>query len=259
MFIGSGPYIVNPGDSALVDFAFVAGANLTELQVHADSARKLWQSAVLVAASFEASTSSLNFGSVPVGATKKDSVIVTNHGTLTLNISAVTSTNHRFTVTPASASVPVNAEQKFYVTFAPSAPGQQAGKIAFSHNGLTHDTITVVGNGTVGGVETQDGVIPTVYELRSNYPNPFNPSTTILYGLPRHSRVVLKVYSLLGQEIATLVDDVQDAGYHRVIWSGQNKSGCQVASGMYLFRITARSTENGRESFTQVKKMLLLR
>jgi hypothetical protein len=214
---------------------------------------------VVSAASFSASATSLNLGTVVVGQSNKDSVTVTNHGTLALSITSVGSSNPVFTVTPTSASVAVEDSQKFYVTFTPTASGTQTGKIAFTHNALTHDTLSVSGNGSVTGVEYLEGTIPRVFELHSNYPNPFNPSTTILYGLPTQSRVVLKVYSLLGQEVASLMDGVQEAGYHRVVWNGLHHNAGQVASGMYLFRMSAQSTEKNGKSFTQVRKMILLK
>jgi hypothetical protein len=107
------------------------------------------------------------------------------------------------------------------------------------------------------GVSQQPG-IPTVFSLDQNYPNPFNPSTTISYGLPLQSRVVLKVYSILGQEVATLVDGVQEAGNYRVVWGGQQNSRTAFASGVYFFRISAQPT-NKAGGFVQVRKMLLLK
>ncbi len=82
--------------------------------------------------------------------------------------------------------------------------------------------------------------VPTVYELSQNFPNPFNPATTIRYGLPKAERVILKVYNLLGEEVVTLIDDEQrEAGYHAVIWDGRNRSGAQVTSGIYFYRLRA--------------------
>jgi hypothetical protein len=83
--------------------------------------------------------------------------------------------------------------------------------------------------------------------LLQNYPNPFNPSTTIKYDLPKDLRVTLKVFNVLGQEVATLVNEEQKAGYRSVEW---NAAG--VASGVYFYRLDAGS-------FTSVKKLLLLK
>jgi len=89
--------------------------------------------------------------------------------------------------------------------------------------------------------------VPTVFELSQNYPNPFNPSTTIKYQIPVASHVVLKIYNLLGQEVATLVDEVEEAGYKSVVWNAGN-----LASGVYFYRLQSAS-------FVQTRKMILQR
>jgi len=93
-------------------------------------------------------------------------------------------------------------------------------------------------------------VIPTTYELSQNFPNPFNPVTTIRYGLPREERVTVKVYNLFGQEVATLVDgELIAAGYHIAIWDGHNAAGRPVTSGVYFVRIHV-------SDFVQTRKMV---
>ena len=101
--------------------------------------------------------------------------------------------------------------------------------------------------------------IPTSFVLENNYPNPFNPTTTILYGIVAQSHVTVKVYSVLGQEIATLVNDVQSPSYYRVMWNGTNASGNMVSSGVYFYRITAAPVDGKSAPFSQVKKMLLMK
>ncbi|HVN49014.1 MAG TPA: choice-of-anchor D domain-containing protein [Bacteroidota bacterium] len=216
---------------------------------------------VVSAAAFVASPISIDFGTltgtVGTNISKKDSTVVTNHGTIALNITNVTSSNSLFTVTPTTATVGVESSQTFYITFTPTASGAQTGKITFVDNSLTKDTITVKGNATVTSV--LGSAIPKAFQLHDNYPNPFNPSTTIKYDLPQQSTVTLKVYSLLGQEVATLVDGEQTAGYHQIVWMGKNDNGKIVSSGVYFLRIFAKANGNGNESFTQVKKMLMLK
>ncbi len=96
-------------------------------------------------------------------------------------------------------------------------------------------------------------LIPTQYELSQNFPNPFNPVTTIRYGLPRPERVSLRVYNLLGEEVAALVnDEAKTAGYHAAIWDGRNKNGQHVASGVYVYRLRAGS-------FVKTQKMALVK
>ncbi|KAF0152411.1 MAG: FG-GAP repeat protein [Ignavibacteria bacterium] len=89
--------------------------------------------------------------------------------------------------------------------------------------------------------------IPTAFELFQNYPNPFNPTTNIKYALPKESRVRIAVFNILGQEVATLVNSVMQAGYHSVDFKANN-----IPSGMYIYKIET-------ESFSQVKKMLLMK
>jgi hypothetical protein len=80
---------------------------------------------------------------------------------------------------------------------------------------------------------------PTTYELAPNFPNPFNPSTSIKFGLPEKSRVSLRIYNLLGKEVATLFDDIEkEAGYHAAIWEGKDRQGNAMPSGIYFYRLT---------------------
>lgn len=97
-----------------------------------------------------------------------------------------------------------------------------------------------------------ENVLPTEYSLCQNRPNPFNPTTDISFSLPKTGQVKLVVYNILGAEVATLVEEVRSAGVHRVSWNGTNSSGQQVASGIYLYRLTAGE-------FAATKKMLLLK
>ena len=94
--------------------------------------------------------------------------------------------------------------------------------------------------------------LPNKFFLHQNYPNPFNPTTTIRYDLKDNARVYLKIYNILGQEIRTLVNEEQTAGFHSVLWDGKNNAGVHVTSGLYFFKIVARE-------FSQTRKMLLLK
>ena len=86
--------------------------------------------------------------------------------------------------------------------------------------------------------------VPVEYILQQNYPNPFNPSTTINYNLPTSGLVSLKVYDLLGREVASLVSTEQSAGQHSATWNGKNNSGNAVPSGVYLYSLSSGSIKN---------------
>jgi hypothetical protein len=92
---------------------------------------------------------------------------------------------------------------------------------------------------------------PFRFELAQNYPNPFNPSTTINYSIPKQSFVSLKIYNLLGQEVATLVNEEKSAGNYKVNFS-TSLIGSYFASGVYVYRLAAGD-------LVQTKKMMLLK
>jgi hypothetical protein len=102
--------------------------------------------------------------------------------------------------------------------------------------------------------KTTDGS-PAGYVLEANYPNPFNPSTTISFSIPQAQHVSLIVFDALGREVATLVDSELGAGSHSVTFDGKN-----LSSGVYVYRIRAGDASTGSErSFVQEKKMQLVK
>ncbi|HTK83024.1 MAG TPA: T9SS type A sorting domain-containing protein [Bacteroidota bacterium] len=96
--------------------------------------------------------------------------------------------------------------------------------------------------------------LPLSYSLEQNYPNPFNPTTMIRYALPVSGHVTLKVFDMLGREVAKLIDQAQESGYQSQAWDASN-----VASGVYFYRVTVFDETTGRMTFTDVKKMMLVR
>jgi hypothetical protein len=101
--------------------------------------------------------------------------------------------------------------------------------------------------GTLSGVDLPRSNMPTEFALHQNYPNPFNPTTTIAYALPRQSFVTLKVFDVLGEEVATLVEEMEEPGYKSVTFNGS-----KAPSGIYFYRLQAGS-------HAAVKKLILLR
>ena len=104
---------------------------------------------------------------------------------------------------------------------------------------------------SMGSKEVQ---LPRAFKLEQNHPNPFNPSTTISFQVPEGGaqRVSLRVYDLRGSVVRNLIDDIRDPGVYTAFWNGQDDSGRNVSSGVYLYRLQAGS-------FSQTRKMVLLK
>ncbi len=117
---------------------------------------------------------------------------------------------------------------------------------------MTVDSVSV-------GIEHTASTLPQKFVLQQNWPNPFNPTTTIAYALPEPAHVELIVYNLLGQRINTLVDETRRADFHQAKWDGTNDNGQTVGSGVYIYqlRVTAPSGKTSEHVFT--RKMLLIR
>jgi hypothetical protein len=133
----------------------------------------------------------------------------------------------------------------YYVTAVFQSVGGQAE--SFASNKDAGSARILVGIGDDGPA------IPAEFFLADNYPNPFNPSTAISFGLPKDAFVKLDVFNLLGQKVKTLLSENQRAGYKRVVWDGRDNSNKAVASGVYFYRL---STDG---DFEQTKKMLLVK
>ena len=103
----------------------------------------------------------------------------------------------------------------------------------------------------LGSVVTNDN-LPSEYGLCQNFPNPFNPRTSISFALPKATQTRLEIFNLLGQRVVTLIDTRLEAGRHAVDWEGCDGSGTSVASGVYFYRLET-------PQFTASKKMLLLK
>jgi hypothetical protein len=88
--------------------------------------------------------------------------------------------------------------------------------------------------------------------LMINYPNPFNPSTEILYKIPKDDYISIVIFNVKGNKIMSLVDDYQSAGEYSIHWNGKNEQGESVSAGMYIYSLQAGS-------YRQTKKMILLK
>jgi hypothetical protein len=102
-------------------------------------------------------------------------------------------------------------------------------------------------------LKVNDEVVISGFQLYNNFPNPFNPTTKIEFSVPQKSMVILKVYDILGKEIATLINGETESGIHSV-----NFNAINLSSGIYFYTIEASSFERG-VLYSETRKMLLLR
>lgn len=116
---------------------------------------------------------------------------------------------------------------------------------------LRADALILEQAGNVVSVEDPT-LVPVEYSLSQNFPNPFNPTTQIRFTLPKISNVSLKIYDILGREVATLLQGEQPAGVYTLEWNGRNSANSKVASGIYIYRLVAGK-------FVQSKKMMMLK
>ena len=123
-----------------------------------------------------------------------------------------------------------------------------------SHSNLLNDRINSIATIFEGYQYHDDSAVqsPSSFKLYSNYPNPFNPVTTLGYDLPEDGLVNITVYDLLGNVISQLVNEVQNSGYKSIQWNATNNQGKPVSAGLYLFKIQTGD-------FVDTKKMILLK
>jgi hypothetical protein len=148
-------------------------------------------------------------------------------------------------VAPTGASISTSG------LFSWSPTVQQAGQAYVVTVQITDGTFTdtkqVIVRAADKILDIENEAIPSVYALAQNYPNPFNPTTSIKFALPKESNVKLSVYTILGEEIALLVNRVMPAGNHQVEFNAS-----KLNSGMYIYKIEANN-------FVSVKKMILIK
>ena len=114
------------------------------------------------------------------------------------------------------------------------------------------DDIYWDGGGAVSVIEGEFGTTPNRFSLKNNFPNPFNPFTTLHYNLPEQAHVTITIYNLMGREVTRLVNTTQKAGFKSVQWNAVDSFGNPVSAGVYLYQIQA-------DGYMQAKKMVLLK
>jgi hypothetical protein len=135
----------------------------------------------------------------------------------------------------------VEATDGLYITQSSPPNADAQGRPGFR---LTLDLSKIVG--------VDETPVPTTYTLEQNFPNPFNPTTTVSYSVPKSGQVTVMVFDLLGNHVKTIVDEVQKPGSYKVVWNATNAQGALVPTGNYILKLVAGD-------FSQTRKMTLLK
>ncbi len=208
----------------------------------------------------ELSADSLDFGVVIIGSDSLNTLTVTNIGTLTLSVTNLYTNTDEYSVNLIEFNLEPEENQVLEITFAPG------------YEGVILDTLFIVSNDPIKPVymislqgegaplvNSGDGDIPLFTALGKNYPNPFNPSgagrspeTTINFALHEPAFTRIDIFNIKGQKIKTLINEFLEARNYQIIWNGTDDSENSVASGIYLYRMSA-------DKFSETRKMLLLK
>jgi hypothetical protein len=146
-----------------------------------------------------------------------------------------------------TTSYPVTVSWELAVPVLVGGTSGASGTVTIADPSIRDVTIAVAG----------EGGVPAEFSLAQNFPNPFNPSTTVRFGLPRDASVSLAVFNALGQRIAEVTPGLLAAGYHTASWDGRTLSGASAGSGVYFY--TLRAVGMDGELFTATRKMMLLK
>lgn len=157
---------------------------------------------------------------------------------------AVTDAEGKYTISGlAPGTYAVSADKRGY-----SDDESQTATVSYSSTGEPIDGTVYLSMSAVTGVESAGESVPEKYVIGQNYPNPFNPTTTIEFAVPQAGYAALKVYNLIGQHVATLVDGFQTAGTHRI-----QMDASRLPSGIYFYRL------EGQFGGSQTRKMILMK
>jgi hypothetical protein len=222
---------------------------------------------IVASANIAVNPDSITFDTTFVNQQKTVDITVYNWGAGDMFVTDIFSTNTYFSADPVQFTVLPGDSQTVIVMFAPTTAGYHNGMLKIASNDPVHDTLTVPVEGVA---EIEVGIndapqLPKEFAVSSNYPNPFNPSTTIRYQLPQAADVKLVIYNILGQQVRTLVNTHREAGYYQVVGDGRNDAGVPAGSGVYLYIFQAGHPSSGSpkgqagQGFRQVRKMILMK
>ncbi|HWP83115.1 MAG TPA: choice-of-anchor D domain-containing protein [Bacteroidota bacterium] len=209
---------------------------------------------------FSVSTREVSFGNVQTRTTVAGRIDIRNSGNDSLTIQRVFSPQPWISVGGGNVVVPPGDTASFSVVVrAGEIAGVRSGWVVFEHNAQSSPDSVGVEAIVTEPIEEDVHLVPGEFFLSNNYPNPFNPVTTIEYGIVEEALVTLRVYTMLGVEVRTLVNGFQSPGFYSVTWDAKNDRGQEVATGMYFYRLEAHVQKEGEKPFVQVRKMLFVK
>lgn len=203
-----------------------------------------------------------NFGTVEVGDSTDWQFSISNSDSAHLRIIDIFSDSTQFRIESISLPIVLQFEesQHIRVTFRPTTDGAVVGRLRITSNDPQEPiaSIDLSGAGSTG-TSIEEGLelnqLPDEYELFQNHPNPFNPRTVIRYHIPQVNYPVhtsLKIFNLMGQQLRTLVDEIQTPGYYAVTWDTHNGYSNTIPSGVYFYTLEAGD-------FLATKRMVYVR
>ncbi|MFZ0389482.1 MAG: S8 family serine peptidase [Calditrichia bacterium] len=200
------------------------------------------------------SQDSLVFPDTEVGDTARVSFAIQNLGLDTLHIFQIFSTEPAFLTDTSNLKLSAGSVSLVEVAFIPTGIGAFSGMINLVSSDTSRDTLSIPADGL--GIPpvgiAQESTAPRRFALSANYPNPFNPSTTINFQIPESGQVYLQIFNMLGQRVRTLVSNHLEPGSYQVVWDGLGDNGQPAASGIYLYRLQAGA-------FQKEMKMILMK
>lgn len=210
---------------------------------------------------FHAYPTSLNYGTVNPGDTKEALFFIRNFGSeimrgeirliegfsiiedeyVSMQAESRNEENPYLYVIPQESNIPVR------LAFSPAEVRDYSGSITITSNAENQSEMLLAVNAEGGMVHADEETIsPATTQLIGNYPNPFNPSTTITYSLEKEGQVSVEIFNIRGQKIKTLINEKKGAGRHSIIWDGTDGKGANVSSGIYFYLMKTDSYENAR-------------
>ena len=202
----------------------------------------------------------INFGSVFVGHSAIKELLLSNGGTIQLTGSIMVPNGYsihwedestRSTQSRVAYSIPASTIRKMIITFTPTLETSYIDTLLISSDDTFNSSVAIPMI-AVALPDANSDQIAMATILKDNYPNPFNPSTTILFDNKSPTKVTLEIFNIKGQKVKTLINNIIDKGTYHITWKGDNDRNLQVSSGIYFYRLRTNS-------YCKTKKMLLLK